>query len=170
MNTAPAPDLLALNAIKRNLSTLARTFWFTPKLPVLQQYNHVENFLTWSSRFKRFLKIGKYTLYENIIDLLLQNIDDTTVDKLEPVVEAMSPNERANPELFYPLWKQAMYLEATLIRSLAQKIVHQPLWSHWAVLERFSQWIERFRCTQNDNFPPRLWTWQRFWESCSCST
>ena len=111
-NAASAPDFLAFNAIKRNPSTLARTFQFTPKLPVLQQYKHGENFLTWSYRFKRFLKIGKYTLDENIIELLLQNIDDTTVDKLEPVVEAMSPNERANPELFFPLLEQAMYLES----------------------------------------------------------
>jgi hypothetical protein len=121
VNATPAPDLLAFNAIKQNPSTLARTFHFTPKLPVLQQYKHGENFLTWSSRFKRFLKIGKYTLDENIIELLLQNIDDTTVDKLEPIVEAMSPNQRANPELFFPLLEQAMYPEAE-VRGWRQEL------------------------------------------------
>jgi seryl-tRNA synthetase len=52
-----------------------RNFQFAPKLPVLQQYRHGENFLTWSARFKRFLKIGRYTLDDSIIDLLLQNVE-----------------------------------------------------------------------------------------------
>ena len=99
----------------------SRSFHFAPKLPVLQQYKQGENFLTWAARFKRFLKIGKITSDDSIIDLLLQNVDDPTVDKLEPVVQAMHPEERTNPELFIPLLEKAIYPEAE-VRGWRQEL------------------------------------------------
>ena len=87
---------------------------YTPKLPEIRQYKHGDNFLSWQSRFLRFLKIGNITLDDNTVELVLQNVDDATADKLEPVVDKMTPDQRRDPEQFFSLLKRAIYPDAEL--------------------------------------------------------
>lgn len=87
---------------------------YTPKLPEIRQYKHGDNFLSWQSRFLRFLKIGNITLDDNTVELVLQNVDDATADKLEPVVDKMTPEQRRDPEQFFSLLKRAIYPDAEL--------------------------------------------------------
>ena len=85
-----------------------------------KEYKHGEDFTTWCSRFRRYLRTSRIQR-DDAFDLLLNNIDDRTLDKLEPVAERLSTDERRDPDLFIPIFEQTIYPKSD-IRALRQKL------------------------------------------------
>lgn len=85
-----------------------------------KEYKHGEDFTTWCSRFRRYLRTSR--IHRNdAFDLLLNNVDDRTLDKLEPVAERLGNDERRDPDLFIPIFEQIIYPKSD-IRALRQKL------------------------------------------------
>ena len=85
-----------------------------------KEYKHGEDFTTWCSRFRRYLRTSR--IHRNdAFDLLLNNVDDRTLDKLEPVAERLGTDERRDPDLFIPIFEQIIYPKSD-IRALRQKL------------------------------------------------
>ena len=97
----------------------------TARIVPPKEYKHGENFSTWCSRFRRYLKIGKID-DSCVSELLLNSVDDRTLEKLEPVAEKLTSDERCSPDVFIPLFEQAMYPKSE-IRALRQQLTNGKL-------------------------------------------
>ena len=97
----------------------------TARIVPPKEYKYGENFTTWCSRFRRYLKIGNIT-NSNLCEILLNNVDDRTLEKLEPVAENLKRTERRNPDLFIPIFEQAMYPKSE-IRAWRQQLTNGQL-------------------------------------------
>ena len=86
----------------------------------IREYKNGEDFTTWCSRFKRYLRSNRLRR-KDAHDLLLSLVDDRTLEKLEPVAEKLSPEEQRDPELFIPLFEEAIYPK-TDVRALRQEL------------------------------------------------
>ena len=93
---------------------------FTTRIPPPKQYQNGENFTTWCSRFKRYLSMGKVA---NSLahEMLLNSVDDRTLEKLEPVAEKLTRAEKRDPEKFIQIFEQAMNPKSE-IRALRQEL------------------------------------------------
>ena len=97
----------------------------TARIVPPKEYKYGENFTTWCSRFRRYLKIGNIT-NSNLCEILLNNVDDRTLEKLEPVAENLKRTERRDPDLFIPIFEQAMYPKSE-IRAWRQQLTNGQL-------------------------------------------
>ena len=97
----------------------------TARIVPPKEYKYGENFTTWCSRFRRYLKIGNIT-NNNLCEILLNNVDDRTLEKLEPVAENLKRSERRDPDLFIPIFEQAMYPKSE-IRAWRQQLTNGQL-------------------------------------------
>ena len=97
----------------------------TARIVPPKEYKYGDNFTTWCSRFRRYLRIGKIE-NTNLCEILLNNVDDRTLDKLEPIAEKLTGAERRDPDLFIPLFEKAMYPKSE-IRALRQQLTNGQL-------------------------------------------
>jgi hypothetical protein len=97
----------------------------TARIAPPKEYRHGENFSTWCSRFRRYLKIGKID-NTSVCELLLNNVDDRTLEKLEPVADKLKRVEKRDPAVFIPIFEQAMYPKSE-IRALRQQLTNGKL-------------------------------------------
>ena len=94
----------------------------TARMTAPKEYKHGEDFTTWCSRFRRYLRASRIQR-DDAFELLLNNVDDRTLDKLEPVADRMSHDERRDPDLFIAIFEQAIYPKSD-IRALRQKLTN----------------------------------------------
>ena len=97
----------------------------TVRLVDPKEYKHGNNFAQWCSRFRRDLKIGRIDK-GTAIETFLNSLDDRTAEKLEPVADRMTEEERRDPELFIGKFEQTMFPQAE-IRSLRQQLTNGSL-------------------------------------------
>lgn len=86
----------------------------------IREYKHGDNFTTWCSRFKRYLRSNRLRR-KDAHDLLLSMVDDRTLEKLEPVADKLSLAEQRDPDLFIPIFEEAIYPK-TDVRALRQEL------------------------------------------------
>ena len=94
---------------------------YTARVTEPGRYTTGQNFTIWCSRFKRFLKYGKIP-DDDSLDILLNNVDDKTVELLEPVADRMTETVRSSPSDFIPLLEQAFYPKGE-VRGLRQEMM-----------------------------------------------
>jgi hypothetical protein len=94
----------------------------TARFTAPKEYKHGENFTTWCSRFRRYLRASRIQR-DDAFELLLNHVDDRTLETLEPVADKLSSSEKRDPELFIPIFEQAIYRKSD-IRSLRQQLTN----------------------------------------------
>lgn len=92
----------------------------TARMTAPKQYTYGDNFTTWSSRIKRYFRTTQIRP-DQAIELLLNSVDDRTLEKLEPVADKLTDKQRSDPDLFMPIFEQAMYPKSE-IRALRQQL------------------------------------------------
>lgn len=86
------------------------------------RYNHGDDFNIWCSRFRRYLTLAHID-NEHASMLFLNQMDDRTSKKLDPVARSMTATERADPSLFIPIFERKIYPESET-KSLRVEITH----------------------------------------------
>ena len=94
----------------------------TARFTAPKEYKHGENFTTWCSRFRRYLRASRIRR-DDAFELLLNNVDDRTLEKLEPVADKLTPEQGRDPDLFMPIFEQAIYPKSD-IRALRQQLTN----------------------------------------------
>jgi hypothetical protein len=98
----------------------------TARMVAPKEYKHGENFTTWCSRFKRYYRASRLRR-RDAFELLLNSVDDRTLEKIEPVADKLTTEEAREPDLFIPIFEQAIYPKSD-IRSLRQQLTNGNLW------------------------------------------
>ena len=124
-NTAETPDAEKVGDSPALDSTSKVRQTRTVRLVDPKEFKHGNNFAQWCSRFRRDLKIGRIER-ESAIETFLNSLDDRTAEKLEPVADKMSSEERKDPEKFITLFEETIYPQAE-IRSLRVKLTNGSL-------------------------------------------
>ena len=73
-----------------------------------EKYKHGDDFTLWSARFKRYVKMAGIQDEQSLWTLLNQ-VDDRTAEKLDPVCESLSITQRRNPDLYLPILEKSIY-------------------------------------------------------------
>ena len=92
----------------------------TARLTAPKEYKYGENFTTWSSRIKRYFRTTHISS-NDAIELLLNSVDDRTLEKLAPVADKLTDKQKQDPDSFMPIFEQAMYPKSE-IRALRQQL------------------------------------------------
>ena len=112
-------------ASDRNPATSSKSRNETPltaRFSAPKEYKHGENFTTWCSRFRRYLRASRLER-DDAFELLLNHVDDRTLETLEPVADRLTLAEGRDPDVFIPIFEQAIYPKSD-IRSLRQQLTN----------------------------------------------
>ena len=72
------------------------------------KYKHGDDFTLWGARFKRYVRMAGISDEQSLWTLLNQ-VDDRTAEKLDPVCESLTPNQRRDPEIYLPILEKSIY-------------------------------------------------------------
>jgi hypothetical protein len=72
------------------------------------KYKHGDDFTMWGARFKRYVRMAGISDEQSLWTLLNQ-VDDRTAEKLDPVCESLTPAQRRDPELYLPILEKSIY-------------------------------------------------------------
>ena len=97
-----------------------KTTRLTARLTAPKEYVYGENFTTWSSRIRRYFLTTNISPHD-AIEILLNSVDDRTLEKLEPVADRFTDKQKQDIDTIITLFEQAMYPKSEL-RALRQKL------------------------------------------------
>jgi hypothetical protein len=113
----PTSDILG-SSNKPDIITIRDETPMTARFTAPKEYKHGDNFTIWCSRFRRYLRASRIQR-DDAFELLLNHVDDRTLETLEPVADRLTTFEKRDPEKFIPIFEQAIYPKSD-IRSLRQ--------------------------------------------------
>ena len=122
------------------------------RIPPPKQYNTGDNFTTWGSRFKRYIRMSNTKISPS--ELLLNSVDDTTLDKLEPVVQRLESSEREDLDTFVAICENTLYPKSE-IRALRQELNGKISQTDDENVEEFAARIRRIANRAYSNPPDR---------------
>ena len=73
-----------------------------------EKYKHGDDFTLWAARFKRYVKMAGINDEQSLWTLLNQ-VDDRTAEKLDPVCDSLTSAQRRDPELYLPILEKSIY-------------------------------------------------------------
>lgn len=116
------PGESELDSNRQPIATRTRgeTTLISARLSAPKEYKYGNNFTNWCSRFKQYVETCRLRK-EDAYGLLLNNVDDRTLDKLESAAERLTPKQKRDPDLFIPIFELTMYPRSE-IRALRQQL------------------------------------------------
>ena len=102
--TSPKPAETA----PRVAAPVQQTSRLTARISPPKEYKHTEDFRAWSKRFQRYLSVSDLRGCDALL-LMLNCVDERTAQRLETVVDSMTPEDEADYARFMPLFEEAIY-------------------------------------------------------------